>query len=47
MCRPKKEGGLGYKDLRAMKLALLARQCWRLATHKHSLFYKVFKGKYF
>ena len=47
MCRSKCKGGLGFKDLRAMNLALLGKQCWRLATNSSSLFYKVFKGKYF
>ncbi|XP_072078065.1 uncharacterized protein [Arachis hypogaea] len=30
MTRPKKDGGLGIKDLRVQNLALLGKQCWRL-----------------
>lgn len=47
MCRNKNEGGLVLKYLRAMNLALLAKQYWMLALESSSLFYKVFKGKYF
>ena len=43
----KDEDGLGFKDLRALNLSLLAKQCWQLSTQTHSLFYKVFRGKYF
>ena len=47
MCRRKSEDRLGFKDLKVMNLALLGKQCWRLVTQQNSLFYKVFKGKYF
>ena len=45
--RDKLEGGLRFKDLKAFNLAMLGKQCWRLITKEHSLFYEVFKGKYF
>lgn len=46
MCKPKDEGSLGFKDLRAFKMALLAKQCWRLMTCTSSLLYQIYKAKY-
>ena len=47
LCRGKMEGGLGFKDLKAFNLSMLGKQCQRLLVKEQSLFYKVFKAKYF
>lgn len=47
LCDRKSEGGLGFRDLHAFNLAFLAKQGWRLIQGPHSLFQRLFKGKYF
>ena len=47
LCTPKSEGGMGFRDLKAFNLALLAKQGWRIKRNPHSLVHKVFKAKYF
>ena len=38
---------MGFRDLKTFNLSLLAKQGWRLQNHSNSLFYRVFKTKYF
>ena len=43
----KLKGGMGFHDLKAFNLVLLAKQGWKLIHQTYSLFYKFFKAKYF
>jgi hypothetical protein len=47
MCIPKKEGGMGFRDLHAFNLAMLAKQCWRLLTNPQTLCARVLRAKYY
>ena len=43
----KKNRGIGFRDLQSSNLAMLSKQAWRLIEDTHSLFYKVYKARYF
>ncbi|XP_075654672.1 uncharacterized protein LOC142624806 [Castanea sativa] len=44
---PKKEGGMGFRDLRAFNLALLVKQGWQIQQNPRSMVHRVVKAKYF
>lgn len=47
MTQVKGLGGLGFRDMEAFNLAMLAKQGWRLTMGDDSLFFKVSNVKYF
>jgi hypothetical protein len=46
VCRHKKEGGLGVKDLRIMNISLLSKWKWRLLSEGQSIWKKVLQERY-
>ena len=44
---PKREGGLGFKELERFNVALLGKQTWRLLERPHCLMARMLKGRYF
>ncbi|XP_010425346.1 PREDICTED: uncharacterized protein LOC104710431 [Camelina sativa] len=46
LSKPKQEGGLGFKDIEAFKIALLGKQLWRMLTKPNTLMARVFKSRF-
>ncbi|MCI08983.1 putative non-LTR retroelement reverse transcriptase, partial [Trifolium medium] len=46
VCKPKSEGGLGVRDIRAINISLLTKWRWKLLTDDRSLWKEVIRGKY-
>ena len=47
LCEAKENGGIGFKEIEKFNEALLAKQVWRMMHNSDSLFYKVFKARFF
>ncbi|XP_018463519.1 uncharacterized protein LOC108834691 [Raphanus sativus] len=47
ICVPHDQGGLGFLDLHAFNIALLAKQLWRLIQFPNSLLARVLRGRYY
>ncbi|KAL1060367.1 hypothetical protein V6Z11_1Z103800 [Gossypium hirsutum] len=46
-CRPKEEGGLGFRNMAQFNVSLLTKQGWRIINNPNSLVAQVLKAKYF
>jgi hypothetical protein len=46
VCKPKKLGGLGVRDIRAVNISLLAKWRWRLLENDKAMWKEVLKSKY-
>ncbi|XP_050231894.1 uncharacterized protein LOC126680759 [Mercurialis annua] len=47
LCKPKCQGGMGFRDLEAFNRSILAKQLWKIITCPDSLLAKVYKQRYF
>ncbi|XP_039030725.1 uncharacterized mitochondrial protein AtMg00310-like [Hibiscus syriacus] len=47
VCRSKRIGGMGFRDLKLFNIALMGNQVWKLIHDEESLEFKVLKAKYF
>jgi hypothetical protein len=47
MTCPKVVGGMGFRDLHAFNLSMIAKQGWNIMTKPHTLVAKLYKARYF
>lgn len=47
ICSPKKEGGLGIRNLQAMNQSLILMTAWRIAQNPDDQLHKILQAKYF
>ena len=47
ICWTKLQGGMGFRNIQAFNLAMLAKQGWRILTNLNSLMARVFKQNIF
>ena len=47
LCNLKNKGGMGFRNIHVFNLAMLVKQAWHLVTGAQSLFYRVYKARYF
>ena len=47
MCKSKLVGGMGFRNLQAFNLAMLAKQGWRLISNPNSLVAKMYRARYY
>lgn len=47
ICAPKKEGGLGIRNLQAVNQSLILMSAWRIAQNPNDQLHKILRAKYF